>query len=137
MPSSWRALTEDELTKLLDVARKRPLLDAMTVRRGVHKGQAVAKLRDATRQQLELLGRERALIYKTLVLTGLRKGELASLTVGHLQLDGPVAYAVLDAANEKNREGSDVPLRADLAADISRWLDDKLRAVQQKRPKPC
>jgi integrase len=32
----------------------------------------------------ERLGRERALIYKTLVLTGLRKGELASLTIGQL-----------------------------------------------------
>ena len=38
-------------------------------------------------ERLDLLGRERALIYKTLVLTGLRKGELASLTVAHLCLD--------------------------------------------------
>jgi len=30
----------------------------------------------------ELLGRERLLIYRTMVLTGLRKGKLASITVG-------------------------------------------------------
>ena len=41
-----RALTEDELVELLDVARRRPLLDAMTIRRGERKGQAVAKLSD-------------------------------------------------------------------------------------------
>ena len=53
-----RALDEGELIRLLDVARRRPLLDAMTVRRGKHKGEAVAVLRDETRQRLDLLGRE-------------------------------------------------------------------------------
>ncbi len=125
-----RALTEDELAKLLAVARRRPALDAMTVRCGKRKGQAVVKLRPETRVRLELLGRERALIYKTLVLTGLRKAELASLTVGQLELDGPVAYAVLHAADEKNRQGSDIPLRADLAEDIRRWVACKLEAAR-------
>ena len=45
------------------------------------------------RERLEWLGRERALTYKTLVLTGLRKGELASLTVAHLHLDDAVPLA--------------------------------------------
>ncbi len=73
------------------------------------------------------LGRERALIYKTLVLTGLRKGELASITVGQLVLDADPPSLVLDAADEKNREGSTIPLRADLAADLRQWLADKAR----------
>ena len=64
-------------------------------------------------EKLERLGRERALIYKTLVLTGLRKNELASLTVGQLDLDGLMPFVVLDAADEKNRQGSTIPLRAD------------------------
>ena len=38
--------------------------------------------------ELERLGCERALIYKTLVLTGLRPNELASLTVAQMELDG-------------------------------------------------
>ncbi|MGI6417092.1 MAG: hypothetical protein ACOX1P_15625 [Thermoguttaceae bacterium] len=65
-----RALTEDELVRLLDATRRRPLLEAMTVRRGKNRGQAVAEVRDSVRRDLERLGRERALIYKTLVLTG-------------------------------------------------------------------
>ncbi len=64
-----RALTESELVKLLNVARRRPLIDAMTIRRGKNKGEGVAVLREDTRRRLESLGRERELIYKTLVLT--------------------------------------------------------------------
>jgi len=120
-----RALTEDELHRLLEVARRRPLLDAMTVRRGKHKGEAVAKLGDVTRRRLEKLGWERALIYKTLVLTGLRKSELASLTVGQLVLHGPTPHLVRNAADEKNRKGSTIPLRADLAADLRQWVAEK------------
>lgn len=41
-----RALTEDELARLLDAAARRPLLDAMTIRLGKRAGQAVAKLTD-------------------------------------------------------------------------------------------
>ena len=72
----------------------------------------------------ERLGRERALIYKTLVLTGLRKNELASLTVGQVHLDAPMPFLELDAADEKNRQGSTIPLRADLANDLKEWLSD-------------
>src|SRR5262249_19556655 len=101
-----RAMTEDELACLLDVARRRPLLEALTVRRGKRKGETYAKVRPEVRERLEGLGRERALIYKTLVLTGLRKGELASLTAAQLRLDGSLPHIELDAADEKNREGN-------------------------------
>src|SRR5690606_19815479 len=114
--------TESELVKLLEVARQRPLLEAMTVRRGKRKGQAGANLSAATRKRLEQLGLERALIYKMLVLTGLRKDELATLTVGPLELDGPAPHAQLEAANEKNREGNAIALRADLVTDLKHWL---------------
>lgn len=125
-----RALTEDELVRLLDNARQRPLLDALTVRRGTRKGEQYAKVRPDVRRRLELVGRERELIYKTFLLTGLRKAELASLTTGQLFLDGPVYYAALDAADEKSREGNDIILRADLAADLRLWLADKLGRLQ-------
>ena len=125
-----RALTEVELNNLLRVAATRPLIDTMTVRRGKNRGQAIAKLRPAVQDQLRLVGRERTLIYKTLVLTGLRKGELASLTVGQLVLDDPRPYLVLQAADEKNRQGSDIPVRSDLVMDLTAWLQDKLLRAQ-------
>jgi integrase len=65
-----------------------------------------------------------------LVLTGLRKGELASLTVAHLRLEAPTPHVELNAAAEKNREGNGVVIRADLADDLRGWLADKL-AVHQ------
>ena len=62
------------------------MLEALTVRKGPRKGERYANVRPEVRERLEWLGRERALIYKTLVLTGLRKGELSSLTVAQLRL---------------------------------------------------
>jgi integrase len=137
-----RAMTEAELVRLLTVAKERPLIEALTVRKGPRKGERYAKVRPEVRERLELLRRERALIYKTLVLSGLRKGELASLTVAQLRLDDPIPVAVLDAADEKNREGSEIPLRDDLATDLREWLADKLRrlqseAVRQGKPIPA
>ena len=126
-----RAMTEDELRNLLDAARERPLLDAMTIRRGKRKGQLAANVSSETRTRLEAIGTERALIYKTLLLTGLRKRELASLTVGQLELDGAVAYAVLNPADEKSRKGSEIPLRTDLACDLRSWLQGRLRERQE------
>ena len=99
-----------------------------SVRSGVVKRRA--KLTDATRARLDRTGRERALIYKTLVLTGLRKGELASVTVGQIDFDGPVPYLILEDKDEKNRQGSEIPLRADLAGELRAWLDEKLVVLQ-------
>jgi len=100
------------------------------VRKGKRKGEQYADLRPETRQRLDLLGTERALIYKTLVLTGLRKGELASLTVAKLRLDGTIPHVELDAKDEKNREGNGVVVRDDLAEDLKHWLTEKLAALQ-------
>ncbi len=124
-----RALTEDELLRLLDVARTRPLTDRLALNRGPRKGQPGAKLNEAFRARLEREGRERSLIYKTLVLTGLRKGELASLTVGQLRLDD-TARIELNAADEKTRQGAVIPLRADLADDLRGWIRAKLEDIQ-------
>ncbi len=77
------------------------------------------------------LGWERGLIYKTLVLTGLRKSELASVTVGQVYLDGPMPYLGVSAANEKSREGAQIPLRSDLAADLGEWLADKRERLRR------
>jgi len=87
-PSAQAAV--DDRGRVGQAARRgppRPLRDAMTIRRGKRKGKWPPSC-PTPHAALELLGRERALIYKTLVLTGLRKGELASLTVGSCILTG-------------------------------------------------
>ena len=100
-----RALTEEELVQFLDAARRRPLLDARTIRTGPNKGKPVAKVSDHRQRKLERLGQERALIYKAYLLTGLRKSELASLTVGQLELDGELPFVVLDAGADSAKVG--------------------------------
>src|SRR5205823_5635850 len=65
-----------------------------------------------------------------LVLTGLRRNELRTLTAGQLDLTPGAAHLQLDAADEKNREGNAVALRDDLADDLRGWLAEKLAALQ-------
>jgi integrase len=155
-----RALTEAELLRLLNAVRLRPLAEyGREIITKEHDGPrdprsratwertpltietldaAVARAREALKDNPELIerlkrfGRERALIYKVLALTGLRKGELASITVAQLELEATTPYAILDAADEKNRQGSSIPLRADLVAEIRAWLDDQLTSLQKQ-----
>ena len=152
-----RAMTESELGRLLFVARWRPLAEfgrIPTKKRDLpaDAGRKIWKYAPLTfdgisdalerarhqlrnnpelQDRLEWLGRQRALIFKMLVLTGLRKGELAALRVNQLQFDGSHPHIVLNAANEKNREGNSIPLRQDMADDLRKWLDDR----QQKDTK--
>lgn len=143
-----RALTELELLRLLYVTRWRPLaeLGRETIRKPASKVTAkrdtwnparltfetidaaveLARTRLVDKPdriaELEEQGRERALIVKTLVLTGLRSGELRSITIGQVHLDEAMPFIELAAKDEKNRDGSDVPLRDDLADDLRNWL---------------
>ena len=153
-----RAMNEDELGRLLFVCRWRPLAEfgrvptkkkdlptdagrktwqyapltfddiTAALERARHQLRNNPELPD----KLEWLGRERSLVYKTLILTGLRKSELAALRVNQLQLDGSHPHIVLNAADEKNREGNSIPLRQDLADDLRKWIDDR----QQRDTKP-
>jgi len=126
-------LTDDELVRLLDAARRRPLAEALTIHKVERRGQQGAQVSDAVRARHDQVGpprRERALIYKTLVLTGLRKGELESISVGQADLGGPVPYVLLHAKDEKARRGAEIPLRKDLAAELRAWLDETLALLQ-------
>lgn len=109
---------------------RRWLEDAMTVRRGEAKGQTQAKLSPETRENLLRIGRERALVYKTLVLTGLRKCELASITVGQVDLGGRVPHLLLHARDEKNRRGSEIPTSPPASPELA----ESAEFVNEKPP---
>jgi len=153
-----RALTEDELRRLLTVARLRPLAEygrptvklAEAVNRENRRSRrtwrrapltfedlqsaadrARARLRPDVAERLDQLGRERALLYKLLVLTGLRRGEAASLTVGSLMLDARTPYVALAAADAKSGHAAEIPLRGDLAGDLRAWLGERLDAARE------
>jgi integrase len=117
-----RALTEDELNQIIQATMERPLAWAMTIRRGKNKGKLLAKPKPETIAKVKQQSWEHQLIYKCLVLTGLRRGELEALEVRHLTLTGARPCLRLPKRQTKNRKGADLPLRPDLTEDLKRWL---------------
>ncbi len=145
-----RALTEDEMARLLKATYLRPLAEygRRTIRLPKHqrKGHrtwkreelapdnldaAVMRAKELLKVEPDLIedllwqGKERALIYKVLALTGLRKSELASITIAQLWLDEKHPYLELKASDEKSGRGSQIPLRADLASELQDFLTEK------------
>ena len=104
--ATWtlKPLTFDELPAAVELARERL------------KGNPTFLARQ------EQLGIERALAYKMAVTTGLRRGELASLTIGQLDLDSNFPHVRLNAGDEKNRQGNSIPLRRDVADELREWV---------------
>ncbi|MBN1436181.1 MAG: site-specific integrase [Sedimentisphaerales bacterium] len=111
-----RPLTEDEITRLLQAAEERPLKDAMTIQHGPNKGKQLAKVKPQRRKKLIDIGKERALIYKFMILTGLRRGEVASLTVDSFDLKTPCVH--VKAKHAKSGRAATLPLRPDLADEL-------------------
>ena len=125
-----RSLEEEEVGRLLEVARNRPLRDAMTIRSGKRKGQLAAKVRPEVRERLVSLGYERALMYKCMIYTGLRRNELATLTVQDLNLDAEHPFVRLTAKNSINAFVDDISLRGDLAVELRKWISCKLPSTR-------
>jgi integrase len=128
-----RSLTPTELQRLLVAARERPLRDAMTNTGGRRPDGApktavrswAADVRPEVQERYRLLGRERALLYKTAVLTGLRQGELAALRVAFLKLDRkPFPALELPGEFTKNGEDARVLLVPALAEELRQWIAD-------------
>jgi integrase len=152
-----RALTEDELRRLLFVARWRPIaeygrtvvaktgedlpsdpqsrktwslrpLTAETLQDAAELARRKLEGNTAFLDDLDRRGRERALVYKLAVLTGLRRGEIEALTLSHLHLEGPTPFVRMRPQDTKNREAVDVPLRGDLVDDLRQWITAKQNA---------
>lgn len=123
-----RALTADEVRRLLEVTRVRPLQTALTNRGGrKNKGGEKAhpaKVRDEVRERLLLLGRERALIYKTALFTGLRVDELRHLKVAHLDLTGPLPTYELPGKYTKNDQPAKGALLPEFAEQLRQFIAD-------------
>jgi integrase len=149
-----RALTAEELGRLLTVARLRPLaeygretvrvVDAERPARsratwqkagltfaniGAAADRGRGRLRPDVLERLERAGWERALLYAVLCTTGLRKGELASLTVADVLLDQPQPVIELPGSEAKNGKRASLPLRADVAAELRVWIEEKTEAL--------
>ena len=92
-----RALSVEELRKLLATTRSGPKRKNMT-------------------------GPERAMLYRLAVETGLRAGELRSLTRSSFDLDGNPPTVTVAAAYSKRRREDTLPLRPELAKELQQFL---------------
>jgi integrase len=129
--TKFRSLSPDELQRLLDTTRERPLREALTIRRGARKGQLVARVRPEVTARLEREGRERGLLYKTAMLTGLRKNELACLRVGYIDFEHkPYPLVDLPGAFTKNDEDAKLLLLPGLAEELRAWARDTGKGSQ-------
>jgi len=133
-----RALKPAELQKLLDAARVRPLRDALYKPRGKsNRGKKLsakpAVLRPDVLQRCFQIGRERVLIYKTAIYTGLRKNEITQLLVKHLNLNRK-PYAGLELPGEftKNGDAASLLLPPDFAKELKAWIADTCKTPEAR-----
>ncbi len=130
-----RALSPEEIVKLLQAAENRPLHEMTVVRRGKRRGECYANVRDEVKVAAARLGLESKLLYATLIYTGLRKSELASITIGRVFLDHDIPHFVLDAKSEKAGRGATLPLHPELVNHLRAWLDFRRERDGELPPK--
>ena len=92
-----RALTHDEFTRLLHATEVGPVIQGIS-------------------------GEDRAILYLLAVTTGLRRGELASLTRASFRLDAKPPVVEIEAVRAKNRRTALQPLVADTVERLRGWL---------------
>jgi len=102
-----------------DVRRERRILP------DVEFSQLVNAARTSRDVVKDLPGPDRAMLYITAAYTGLRAGELASLSDTSLDLESGLPTAAVAAAYSKRRRRDIQPLRSDLAALLREWLQGK------------
>lgn len=120
-----RALTTEELRKIVRVAEERPLNDALLIRWGPKAGKHERKISDAERERCVVQGRNNRLLYMMAFYTGLRANELRSLWAGDLVLDGGAARLWLPKERTKNNKELNLPLRPKFAAELKAWIQDR------------
>jgi integrase len=110
-------------------------LNVNTDRRHDRRALSVTELReflDSTYHGLErkgLSGPERSMLYSLAVESGLRAGELRSLTRESFDLDADPPSVTVQAAYSKRRRQDTVPLRSELADDLRGFLATKAPAI--------
>lgn len=118
-----RVLSMEEFGKLLEATEGRPLAE-----KSKNRG-SEAELKPSTVDKLLWLGRSRAMAYRVLMFTGLRYGELRSITLGQVHLDAEVPHIELAAADEKARRGALVPMPAGLATPLLRYASERRKRL--------
>jgi integrase len=119
-----RALTNEEMARLLKAAQERPLIELRTIRRGRRKGQVVAEPRPEIRAKAIAKGRERWLVYLTVRWTALRRSEIRELRWGDIHLDATVPHIRLRARATKSKRADSVVLHPQVVEALRAFKPD-------------
>lgn len=111
----WRTDGEETMHRLPLKVEEFDLLLRSTMERG-----ASSERRAGT-------GMDRAMAYLLAASTGMRLGEVASVTVGAFSLDGELAKVRLQARSAKNRKTVMQPILPDAVEHLRRWLAGRQR----------
>ena len=118
-----RALTPEELQDLVAAARVRPLAGYIA---GNHPNPT-----PETRVELETLGLQRATLYLTVAMTGLRRGELKQLRWADLDLSGDPPTVTVRAETAKSKRTDTLPLAAPAVEALREWWAARARVHWQ------
>jgi len=88
------------------------------------------KATDAAKPRGKFSGPDRAMLYRLAGFTGLRVGELATLTPLHFALDSAPPTVTVEAADAKGKRLEPLPLPAHVVAVVRPWLAKK----SQRKP---
>jgi integrase len=80
-------------------------------------------------ERFEMTAQERCLVYRVAIQTGLRAGELRSLTRGSFYLDEKSPYIKAESGTTKNRQVAYQYIDTDLASELRELLKTKLPAA--------
>jgi len=83
----------------------------------------------AAGERFGMTGAERRLLYLTAIQTGLRAGELRTLTRGLFHLKGGTPFIVAKAANTKNRKQARQYVRPELAGELAEHIRRKVSSA--------
>ena len=116
-----RALSMGEISKLLDAAERRPLLELQTIRIGRHAGKQIANVDPRVKAKALQKGLERRLVYMMAVWTGLRRNEIRQLTWGDIHLETIPGHITLRARTTKSKRADSLPIHPQLADELRGW----------------
>lgn len=113
-----RALTPQEVGRLVDTALRRPVMEIRMIRTGKNRGKPLARVSEYAQHMAEELGKERRICYLIAVWAGLRRSEIGALRWKDLELDCPVPRICLRAEATKARRADMVTLHPQLAQEL-------------------
>jgi len=124
---NWCVATKRLLVNpLIGIARLNTEVDVRRKRRALTADE-VSKLVSAARQSgvrvQRFTGEQRARIYLLSYMTGLRKGEIASLTPRSFNLNAAPPTLTVEAIASKHRRKDVLPLHPDLVVMLRDWLE--------------